>query len=315
MNIRQLKQFVAIAQSGNISRSAKDQNISQPALTRSLKNLEEDLGVELIERRANGVFLTVYGEHLLDYAHCIVSDSERVRREISAMKSGRRGQISVGVGPAFSTGVMSSVIEKLLSSGSQLEVRLVEGFVEDLCADLRSGSLDVVVSLFPANYDVSDLAFSSLCEVESVLVARKAHKLGALKNVSKRQLAQCNWVIADQKYAASMFREYLSRTEIPSGVHHVRASSLRLIKSLVMESDYLTVLPKILVEDELKSGELVLIDAQAKALVSVGGVAYRSSGFRSAALRDFVSIVEDEFDCSTNRGYARNKTVTPLFNS
>lgn len=129
MYIRQLKQFAAVAQSGSISRSAKELNISQPALTRSLKNLEEDLGVELIGRRANGVFLTSYGDHLLEYANCIVGDSERVRREINAMKLGRRGQISKGVGPAFCSGLLPSAVGRLLADESHLEVRLVEGFI------------------------------------------------------------------------------------------------------------------------------------------------------------------------------------------
>lgn len=317
MNIRQLKQFVAIAQSGNISRSAKDQNISQPALTRSLKNLEEDLGAELIERRSNGVFLTPFGEHLLDYAHCIVSDSERVRREINAMKSGRRGQITIGVGPAFSSGILAPSLDRLLSSGSRLEVNLVEGFVEDLCSDLRSGALDVVLSLFPANYDLSDLSFQHLCEVESVVVARKDHKLSSVRNVSKHQLAQCNWIIADQKCAASSFREYLSRTEIPATVHHIRAGSMRLIRSMVIESDYLSIVPKTLFEDELKSGEMVIVDGPAKPLVSTGGIVYRNSGFRSPALRDFVHIVEEEFSGSSSVSQQNNKfnqrPVTPLF--
>lgn len=313
MNIRQLKQFVAIAQSGNISRAAKQQNISQPALTRSLKNLEEDLGVQLIERRANGVFLTSYGEHLLDYANCIVSDSERVRREINAMKSGLRGQISIGVGPSFSSGVLSPALDRLLSKGSQLEVRLVEGFVEDLCADLRSGSLDVVLSLFPATYEVGDLSFSQLCEVDSVLVSSSKHKLANLHSLSKLQLARCNWVIADQKHAANTFREYLSRTEIPDDVHHVRAGSLRLIKSLVLESDYLSILPRVLIEQELKSGELQVLDGPARPLVSVGGIAWRNSGFRSAALRDFVSIVESQFGSDIDSEVLKKQVVTSLF--
>ena len=314
MNIRQLKQFVAIAQSGNISRAAKEQNISQPALTRSLKNLEQDLGVDLIERRANGVFLTPYGEHLLGYAHCIVSDSERVRREINAMKMGRRGQLSIGVGPAFSSKVLSPAINQLLSQGSQLEVRLVEGFVEDLCAQLRTGALDVVLSLFPDNCDVSDLSFSQLCEVESVLISGPDHKLASVsRNISRDDLARCNWVIADQKSAANSFREYLNRTEIPKDVHHIRASSLRLIKSLVLESDYLSILPRILVEKEIQNGELKALSGPAKPLVTIGGIAWRSSGFRSPALRDFIDIIERQFADGVEGQPASGNVVTALF--
>ena len=313
MNIRQLKQFVSVAQSGSISRSAKTLNISQPALTRSLKNLEEDLGVELIGRRSNGVFLTPYGKHLLDYANCIVGDSERVRREINAMRLGRRGQISIGVGPAFCEGLLPSVVDQLLGDGSHLEVRIVEGFIEELCSELRSGSLDAVLSLFPANFDLSDLSFYHLCEVESLVVAGAGHRLASKRNVTRRQLAHCNWVIADQKYAASTFREYLSREEIPDSVRHLRANSLRVIKSMVAESDYLAILPKMLIEEELSEGKLVIIDGPAKAMVAKGGLACRNSGFKSAALNDFVRIVEQEYNCFPNPTPNKKQTVRSIF--
>jgi len=313
MNIRQLKQFASVASSGSISRSAKELNISQPALTRSLKNLEEDLGVELIGRRANGVFLTSYGEHLLEYANCIVGDSERVRREINAMRSGRRGQISIGIGPAFCEQLLPCAIERLLADGSHLEVRIVEGFIEDLSAQLRSGSLDVVLSLFPAKFDLSDLSFTQLCEVDSLVVAGAGHPLAAKKNVTRRQLAVCNWVISDQKYALSTFREYLSREEIPKGAHHLRVNSLRVMKSMVMESNYLAILPRMLIEEELKTERLVVIDGPAKAMVAMGGLAWRGSGFKSAALREFVGIVQDEFSPDSGRSMGYEQRVRHLF--
>ena len=162
MNLKQLKQFLAVSKSGNISRSAKDQNISQPALTRSLKNLESEIGVDLIARRSNGVFLTEYGEHLLEYAQCTVSDMERVRREITAMKEGRQGQISIGVGPSFSISALPRALSTFLSLGREIEVKIVEGFAEDLCTQLRNGTLDVVLSLFPSSFDLSDFEFSKL---------------------------------------------------------------------------------------------------------------------------------------------------------
>ena len=295
MNIRQLNQFVAVARAGTISQAAKIQNISQPALTRSLQNLETDLGVRLIERRANGVFLSEYGQHLLQYAECIVGDAERVRREITAMKNGQRGQLNVGVGPAFSHQLLPRAIDELLSGGSQLELKLVEGFVEDLCDQLRIGDLDVVLSLFPSTHDVTDLGFAGLCDVESVLVCGANHPLAAHSHVGRQRLAQCNWVIADQAHAANRFREYLSRLNVPPTAHHVKASSLRLIKSLVVNSEYLSILPKILVERELASGQIRILNSPVRALVSVGGLAWRRSGYRSAALVDFIAIVEREF--------------------
>ncbi|MFT6778899.1 MAG: DNA-binding transcriptional LysR family regulator [Paraglaciecola sp.] len=301
MNIRQLKQFIAIAETGNISRSAKDQNISQPALTRSMQNLEDSFGVELIERKSNGVFLTVYGQHLLDYARSMVNDADRVKREITAMHLGERGTLSIGVGPVFSAGFLSTTLDRLLAKGPHVEVRLVEGFVENLCTDLRAGKLDAVLSLFPTSFDTSDLSFSGLCEVESVLAASSKHSLANIKNVSRKQLASSNWVIADQKSVASLYREFLESVDTPTKVHHIRANSMRLIKNLVQESNYLTILPRILIEPEIASGSMVVIDGPMKPWVSIGGIASRRSGFRPTVLNDFIGIIKEEFSFTRDR--------------
>lgn len=294
MNIRQLKQFISIAETGSISRSAEDQNISQPALTRSIKNLEDDMAADLIERRPNGVVLTDCGKHLLDYAHCIVNDSERVKREVQAMKTGTRGRLCIGVGPYYCD-FAPSILDKLLSEGSHLEVRIVEGFVEGLCSELRSGSLDVVLSLFPNNFESSDLVFTDLCSLDSVLAANAHHKLAGLKDVSMDQIANCNWVIADQQSSAHAFHEFLGSTLIPSYVHHIRVNSADIMKSLVKDSDYLTILPKAMIEHELRTGELVVIDAPVKPLVSKGAMVTRKSGFHSAGLMDFMRIIKEDF--------------------
>jgi len=301
MNFRQLKQFIAIAETGSISRAAKQENISQPALTRSIQNLEDHFGVELIGRKSNGVFLTEYGQHLHDYACSMVNDAERVKREITAMHCGERGTLSIGVGPVFSAGFMSATLDRLLSKGPHVEVRLVEGFVENLCTDLRAGKLDAVLSLFPASFDTSDLSFNVLCEVDSVLAASATHKLAKIKNVSRKQLAANNWVIADQKSVASLYKEYLDGIQTPSHVHHIRANSMRLIKNLVQESNYLTILPRVLIESELNSGSMVVIDGPMKPWVSVGAIACRGSGFRPTVLNEFVNLIKQEFSFNRDR--------------
>ncbi|MFT2092768.1 LysR family transcriptional regulator [Paraglaciecola sp. 2405UD69-4] len=310
MNIRQLKQFISIAETGNISRSAKLQNISQPALTRSIQNLENEFGVELIDRKAVGVCLTAYGEHLLDYARSMVNDACRVKREITAMHSGERGTLSIGVGPVFSAGFLASTLDRLLAKGPRVEVRLVEGFVENLCEDLRGGKLDAVLSLFPTSFDTSDLSFSGLCEVESVLAASSKHNLASTNNVSRKQLASCNWVIADQKSVANLYHEFLDSVDNPAKVHHVRANSMRLIKNLVQESNYLTILPRILIENELAQGSMVVIDGPMKPWVSIGGIASRASGFRPTVLNDFIGIIKEEFSFTRDRLDLAKSSIT-----
>ena len=151
-----------------------------------------------------------------------------------------------------------------------------------------------MLSLFPDTLDTGDLEFVRLCDVESVVVAGRDHPLATAGQLNRQQLAQCNWVIADQIHATHSFRDFLSRCTIPPQAHHVRANSLRLIKSLVIDSDYLSILPTMLIQKELASGRVTRLNGAVRSLVSLGGLAWRKTGFQSAALREFVDIVRQE---------------------
>ena len=295
MNIRQLKQFLSIAQTGNISRSAKEQNISQPALTRSIKTLEESLNAELIERRANGVCLTPYGERLLDYAHVMVNDYNRVRGDIKAMQTGSRGKLTIGVGPTFSITLLPGLLKRLLKDRPKLQLHIIENLVEDLCIGLRNGTFDVILSLFPESQDFSALSFIKFCQVSSVVVARSGHPLAQHSNVTRQQLAQYDWIVADQKYAENIIRGFLNRMQIPIDAHRISTNSTHVITAMLINSDCLSILPRMLIEHELDTNQLTMIDGVVKPIVSMGGLACRDSGFQSAVLKDFVQIVKDEF--------------------
>src|SRR3954466_14453818 len=106
MEIRQLRHLVTVAKFASFGRAAESLNLTQPALSKSIRSLEKSLGVRLFERSAFGVRPTIYGEKLVEYAKMMLSLTSEAEAEIGAMQGARRGTLHVGA--------VTSVIRDLL---------------------------------------------------------------------------------------------------------------------------------------------------------------------------------------------------------
>jgi DNA-binding transcriptional LysR family regulator len=101
MDLRQLEHFLRVAQRKNISLAAADLNIAQPTLTKSIKLLEEQLGVKLFERLPRGVALTSFGTTLLRHAEAVHVQMKDAGHEIAAQRTGAVGTVVIGAGPTW----------------------------------------------------------------------------------------------------------------------------------------------------------------------------------------------------------------------
>ena len=174
MDMRQIRQFIAVVEHGNVRRAADHINLSQPALTKSIHNLEDELGVQLFTRGPRGVAPTIYGEILLRHARPLRNAGERAVAEIQAVKAGHVGHLRLGVAN-FSISFLPRVIAQLLATTPGLSFEIVDGTYEGLTALVREGVLDAVASGFPMVHRAEDLVHEELVAGEFVLVCRPGH--------------------------------------------------------------------------------------------------------------------------------------------
>jgi DNA-binding transcriptional LysR family regulator len=137
MELRQLRHFVAVVDSANLSRAAERVAISQPALTRSIKNLEDLLGVELLERQPRGVVPTEAGLALYHHAQIVLNACLRLTREVRELERGTSGTVYVGVGSLYATHITSRVAENLSESQPRLALVINEAFFEELLVKVK----------------------------------------------------------------------------------------------------------------------------------------------------------------------------------
>jgi DNA-binding transcriptional LysR family regulator len=193
LNSNLLTCFLAVMRHGTLTAAAAQLCISQPALSKSLRRLEEELGVPLFERSAAGMSPTGYAVALAQRALTMELESERARDEIRRMKEGGSGALTVGIGPLWAMHVLPEVVATLAQRHSSLRIRVVSGVLDTLLPQLLRGELDVVCAAldFP---DHPDIEKEALIDSTHVVLAHASHPLAQAREVSAAQLARCAFV-------------------------------------------------------------------------------------------------------------------------
>lgn len=182
MNLRTLRYFVAIADAGSFTAAATAVAIAQPALTRQLRDLETELGVQLLQRGARGVRLTQAGATLYESARRMLAEAARVRQQLGGDKASGKSAAVLGVSPTLSRILLPGVFERCHRglAGVQLGVR--EAFTPQLVEGLERGLVDMAVVTNPEPHRA--LTLEPLLVEPFALVSPAARKLPAVVDLA-----------------------------------------------------------------------------------------------------------------------------------
>ncbi|MEQ8849619.1 LysR family transcriptional regulator [Botrimarina sp.] len=180
MDIEQLRQFIAVARLGNITRAAGDLAISQPALSRSIQRLEEEFGQPLLERKTRALELTEAGALLRARAEQVLGILDDTKAQIA--DDGRSGRLRIGVIPTVAPYFLPGFLRSFRDEFPDAELIVQEDTTENLLARSKRGEIDLAVLALPiaAKY----LATEALFEEELLLVAPVGHPLAERKRVT-----------------------------------------------------------------------------------------------------------------------------------
>ena len=145
MELRQLRYFIAAAEEGNISRAAKKIFLTQPALSRQIKALEDEIGQCLLERQAHSIRLTPIGEALLREARELLQHADLVLEHVRT--AGRGLRLRVGYAPSLAAGLLSAAVESFTQTHPSTSVELFDLSTAEMLAGLESDKLDVVLTV------------------------------------------------------------------------------------------------------------------------------------------------------------------------
>lgn len=298
MDLRQLKHFVAVFERGNLSKAAEAIPLSQPALTRSVKTLEDQLGVELFDRHARGATPTAAGERLYHHAKSILAECARAQRDAAQPIGELSGTVSVGIGAMFATEIFDEMIGRFCKQHPNVIVQVKQGYFEELINLIDLGQIEIAFINFPLLALPESMEFEPLIQLRTSVFVAADHPAAKIPDVSMKHLSDCLWATVDQPHATEVLDSLFLSEGVPRPRPALLANSLTLIKSLVLSANFAGLLPDHLFAEEIKAGTVCRLGLASTPLVRSAGLIRRQEAFRRPVAEALAAEIRE-----TTRGY------------
>lgn len=244
MKLTQIRDIIATAETGSLRAAARLLGVTQPAITRSIRELEQELGVPLFERHQFGMQPTAMGEVMLKRARAVQEELRRARDEISQRQGDMVGDVRIALSAISTFALMPQAMRAFRGLHPKAVLKFVESFYQSAEAQLLNGQLDFFVGPFDDPGRSSRMISEILFKNKRVVIGRKGHRLAAARSI--RDLSGTEWVkqaLHDRQSEGDFERPFLqSGLPVPSVVMHTTSSTATLLA--VANSDLLTSVPQ-----------------------------------------------------------------------
>jgi LysR family transcriptional regulator, benzoate and cis,cis-muconate-responsive activator of ben and cat genes len=237
MELRHLRYFVAAAEAENVSRAAVRLHVSQPALSRQIRDLEEELGFFLFERGAKSVRLTEAGKAFLREARAVLQRADEAVNTARAIDAGGRTELHVGYAPSPTVRIMPPTLRAFQAQFPMVRVRLHDLSTEEMLAGVREGKLQVALLVRPNRGMLRGLHFEELARDTMCLAVPPAHALARLRSATLTRAAREPLVVFSREdypeyheYLEALFASAKAKSKIAEE-HDSSASLIAAIES------------------------------------------------------------------------------------
>jgi DNA-binding transcriptional LysR family regulator len=292
MNLHELQTFVSIAQLGGLTRAASQLHRSQPAITRRIKLLEDQLGVPLLERGRGGTILTEAGRTFLPYAQAVLAALKDGAQAVQALQGKDHGAVSLAI---VGTLAGTTIVEQLRRfsarhRNARLELRTANSFeVSDM---VRRGEVSLGLRYFAD--PSAELISQKISEERLVVVCSARHGWGGKKLRDPERLRTDQWLSLPMTRHRDSFAHLVARQLASAHLDDVPVmviDSLTAQKRLIEAGIGIALLPESSIQEELRLGTLSMIDIPHLQTTVPIHVLYRKNGYLSGASRTLLSII------------------------
>lgn len=263
VQLHQLRALVCVVETGSISAAAKSLELSQPAITRALKQLELSVGATLLSRTAQGVQLTSYGTALLQHARLIVRESVDAQEQIRQMIGDRSGKLAIASSAVPFSLVVPRAVELMRLQFPNVYVHLREAVYPTVMDLFREKSLDFAIGPLPAKGLGDDFRHERLFELDLVVALKHGHPLARAKSL--RSLTQLSWMVTGPLHGPGAVHEQAfldAGLEPPTCVTH--CESVGSAFQIIEHSNVASFVPRTLAEEAQAAKLVSIVDVKEK---------------------------------------------------
>ena len=298
MEIRQLRAFVAIAESGTFTAGALRVHVTQAAISMQIRQLETEIGAKVFVRAPRHVILTEAGEQLLRRARHILREHDAALDEIAELAGAERGRLRIGSASAMVlTEQLPAILKELRKQHPAAEIAVTSGTSEVLVDQILAGEVDIAFVSLPV--DVRGIKTERLSQDQLVAIASPRHKLAKQKTISAYTLAGERLILGERGgNTRRLIDQFFAQAGVTLRVA-MELSRQQAIKRMVEEDMGVGIVPLQSVKEEVEKGRLIRWWIEGAEINWELGIAQLSNGYDSPIMQKFVSLSHRNFANST----------------
>jgi DNA-binding transcriptional LysR family regulator len=210
MELRHLRYFVAVAEALNFTKASARLRVAQPALSRQMTDLEDELGVDLMKRSPRGVTLTAEGKLFLDEVRELLKRSDESVEKVRALARGEYGELNVGYAPSPTVEILPPALAEFQKAVPRVKVLLHDLSSDELIVGLQNGTLELAIMVPPAGDQTAGIQFEVLRTYPLCVAMTAMHPFARMKSIPLEKLAAEPLVVLRRKEYPESHR-YLDR--------------------------------------------------------------------------------------------------------
>lgn len=292
IKFRHLQTFIEVARQRSVGRAADVLAITQPAVTRTIRELEDYLGVDLFEKEGRGIRISRFGAVFLRHAGESIAAVNRGVDSISQARNSMGPPLRIGALPTASATFLPEVVAEFLQAGTGSLVTIVSGENRWLFDALRLGELDLVVGRLAAPERMAGLHFEPLYSEEVGFAVRANHPLLARRTFSLGELAHYTVLMPIQ---GSVIRPFVDRLLLTNGISEltnmIETVSDSFGRAFILRHDAIWIISKGVVYPELKAGRIALLDVDTSETRGAVGLTTRADAMPNLSLSIMMTTI------------------------
>ncbi len=283
--------FYVVANNSNITKASEELNISQPAISKSIKNLEEQLGGKLFVRTKRGVVLTEEGREFYNYIKQAIEYINNAENKFTDLINLETGCIKIGINTTLTKEFLLPYLEEFHLLYPKIDIQIVTGLANDLMPKLRNGLIDIVIlNLTDKNYG-NDIDIIKCKKVNDCFVVNKKYKDLTLKEISLKELNNYPLILQAK---GSNTREFLDNIARESGVvlkPNIELASYTLVVEFSKIGLGIGYVTKEYIKDAIKNGDLFELKIKEKIPSRYIGIALSNNHVPNFSTKKLIEII------------------------
>ncbi|HWW33109.1 MAG TPA: LysR substrate-binding domain-containing protein [Steroidobacteraceae bacterium] len=263
----------------SILKASKRLSLTQPTVTKALRDVESTLGVKLFERSNRGLEPTAYGEIFARHAKIVLAQLRHAAEELESLRAGYSGKVTVGTLLAASASILPEAIALLKKQRPGVAISVVVGTYDILMPALLGGDLDMVLGRLPEEGRSRALVYEEFYAEPICIVTRRGHPLSRKRRLSLRDLSNEAWLLPLPETA---LRRQIERAFVEAGAplprNVIESVSILTNRALLRKSDSVGVMPYHVALDDVELGLLAILPVKLKSIESPVGAIVRAPG-------------------------------------